>query len=332
MISGGLEVGWPVVFCLWTQSPYVILYALAFYITLFWVAPALHKDQAQFIIRKVVIIAGYSLVYMGINRVIPEWEDGHSVFYDYTIRSEIEESILVLVFIWIPAYGLYYNKISVAKIKKVADEEVKLAQAREHLVRNRLKLYKSEFNAHLTFNTLSLIYSRAVDNAEVSEPILLLSDILRYNTTIDADQVVPLRSEIAHLQNFIKIHKIIYPDIAIEFSVEGAVFYLQVLPRIFINFVENAIKYGAGDNQDVPIQITLCVDEKGSIEFRVRNRKISIYAPKNSTGKGHHITTQTLETFYDERFSLDITEDSNWYEAYLRITPQENELLLEPAV
>ena len=331
MISGGLGADWPVIFSIWTQSPYVVSYALTFYITLFWVAPALHENRVQFSVRKVAIIVGYSLMYMGLNRIIPEWENGSSVFHDYTIQSEIEESIVMLIYIWIPAYGLYYNKISVIKIKKVADEEVRLALDRERLVRNRLKLYKSEFNAHLTFNTLSLIYSRAIDNTEVSEPILLLSDILRYNTAIDADRVVPLTDEITHLRNFIRIHRIIYPDIAIEFRVEGETSHLTVLPRIFINYVENAIKYGAGDNCDSSVRIMLCTDEDGSIEFRVRNRKRSVYILKNSTGKGHYITTQTLEAFYGDRFSLDITEDDHWYEAYLRITPHTNELRLEPA-
>ena len=330
MISGGLDADWPVVFCLWTQSPYVISYIATFYITLFWVAPALHQNRVYFIIKKAVVVIGYSLIYMGLNRVIPEWENGSSVFYDYTIRSEIEESIIMLIFIWIPVYGLYYNRIGVIKIQQAADQRVKLARDRARLVQNRLKLYKNAFNAHLTFNTLSLIYSRSVDNIGVSEPILLLSDILRYNTAIDADRAVPLADEVTHLRNFIRIHQIIYPDIAIEFSVEGDIDHLTVLPRVFINYVENAIKYGASDNQDFPIQIVLRTDEH--IDFRVRNRKRSIYIHQSTTGKGNRITTQTLKAFYEDRFQLNITEDQDWYEAHLRITPIENEILLKQAV
>lgn len=285
MVSGGLDDGWPVVFSLWTQSPYVVSYALVFYATLFWVAPLLHKSRVQFAVRKALIIVGYTLVYMGLNRIIPEWENGISIFYEYTLRSEIEESVVMLIFIWIPAYGLYYHKIGIIKVRKMAEEKVKLAHAREYLACNRLKLYKSDFNAHLTFNTLSLIYTRALHDTQISEPILLLSDILRYNTTIEADRVVALSTEITHLRNFIRIHQIIYPDIAIEFSVNGEVDYLRVLPRIFVNFVENAVKHGAGDNQDFPIQVTLDTDE--CIDFKVRNRKGIAYADSDTSKKGH---------------------------------------------
>ena len=318
MVSGGLDAGWPVGFSLWTQTPYVVSYALVFYITLFWVAPMLHRNKVQLIIRSFVVAVGYLLVYMGLNRIIPEWEDGSSVFYEYTVASEVEESVVMLIFIWLPVYGLYYNRISILRVKEVAEEEVKLAQ-------NRLKLYKSEFNAHLTFNTLSLIYSRAVGDTTVAEPILLLSDILRYNTTIEADRVVPLSSEITHLQNFIRIHQIIYPDIFIEFSIQGEVDNLSVLPRVFVNFVENAVKHGIGNHRDFPIEVTLCTTER--IDFSVRNKKRSTYPSEKSTRKGHYLTTQTLKAFYGDLFDLKIIESKEWYEAHLSITISENKLL-----
>ena len=330
MVSGGLDAGWPVFFSFWTQSPYVVLYALTYYITLFWTAPSLHQNELRFAGRTAVTVIGYTLLYMGMNRVIPEWEDGKSVFYDYTINSEIEESILILIFIGIPAFGLYYNKINIAKAKRIAHEEVRLSHVREHLAQNKLKLYKSEFNAHLTFNTLSLIYTRALDNSEVAEPILLLSDILRYNTTVEADRVVALSSEITHLQNFIRIHRILYPDIAVEFSVEGEVAHIRVLPRIFINFVENAIKHGAGNNCDYPIRVTLRVDEH--IYFNVKNRKRTVFVLQNTTKKGHQITLQTLQAFYGDQFSLEINENEEWYEASLKISIPEDKLLTKQAM
>ncbi len=176
--------------------------------------------------------------------------------------------------------------------------------------------YKSQFNAHLTVNTLSHVYDKVIEQEEAAQSVLLLSDILRYNTAAKVDRPVNLDTEINYLRNFIRIHQIIYPQLYIRFTTEGDTRRFEILPRILVSFVENAIKHGAGNDPDFPISITLQVHE--TLEFTVFNR-VRTSTKAESTQVGLEITQQTLNAFYGSEHKLKIEQEDGIYRVYLTI-------------
>ncbi|MGD1894598.1 MAG: sensor histidine kinase [Cyclobacteriaceae bacterium] len=253
------------------------------------------------------------------NRVLPEFKTFERSIPDYPISTDVIDAIPLLVLIWVAAYGLYYSKYGISLVRTNSQKEVRLAEKQEQLVRQELQFYKSQFNAHLTFNTLSHIYDKVIDQKEAAQSVLLLSDILRYNTAARVDMPVNLDQEITYLQNFIRVHQIIYPQLHIRFTSEGDTQNFEILPRILVNFVENAIKHGTGNDPDFPISIILRVHE--TMEFTVINRMKATKTVK-STQVGLEITQQTLNTFYGANHTLNIEQKDDLYQVHLTIIPE----------
>ena len=80
MVSGGIEFGWPVWFSIWTQTPYVVVYGTAFYLTLFYSSPQLHINKITFSLRNLWIGLLFIVMYCLCNRLIPEYETFHNSF------------------------------------------------------------------------------------------------------------------------------------------------------------------------------------------------------------------------------------------------------------
>jgi hypothetical protein len=324
MVSGGIEVGWPLGFSIWTQTPYVILFVITFYFTLHKVCPKLHLSKKQQFLGHTAVGVFFICIYGLFNRLIPEYGAVWEGLLDYPIREDVADAMFLLIFIWIPAYGLYYSKYNLMLTRQNSQKAIQLAQRQEQLSRQALQLYKSQFSAHLTFNTLSHIYDKIMDQEEAAEPILLLSNILRYNTAAKADGEVKLVTEINYLQDFIRIHQIIYPDLNIQLRVQGDPEHFCILPRILINYVENAIKHGVGNDPAFPITITLSLYEH--IAFEVIN-KVRASLPAEGTRMGLEITQKTLEAFYGPRHTLSIEQRQLAYKVCLKIFPSKNPVL-----
>ena len=326
MVSGGLEIGWPLLFSIWTQTPYVLLIGFIFYASYYKVCPWLHKNKTKLIVSHLLIGILFIAIYTLLNRIVPEYETFGQPIPDYPISTDVVDAMSLLVLIWVAAYGLYYSKYGISLDRINSQKAVQLAEKQEQLVRQELQFYKSQFNAHLTFNTLSHIYDKVIDQEEAAQSVLLLSDILRYNTTARVDMPVNLDQEITYLQNFIRVHQIIYPQLHIRFTSEGDTQSFEILPRILINFVENAIKHGTGNDPDFPISIILKVHER--LEFTVINRIKSTTTVK-STQLGIEITKQTLDAFYGVNHTLNIQQKDELYQVHLTIIPlKENEWAL----
>ena len=320
MVSGGIEVGWPLWFSIWTQTTYVAVYGIAFYLTLLYASPQLHKNRMSFLLRNVWVSFLFIAMYCLCNRLIPEYETIDEGMPHYPISSDILEAITTYVLIWIPAYGSYHSRYAIALVRKTSEKAVELAQTQEKLIRQELQFYKSQFNAHLTFNTLSHIYDKVIEQEEAAQSVLLLSDILRYNTAAKVDRPVNLNTEINYLRNFIRIHQIIYPQLCIQLILEGDTQRFEVLPRILVSFVENAIKHGAGNDPNVPIVITLRAYEV--LEFTVVN-KVRASTKAESTQMGLDITRQTLDAFYGSEHMLKIEQQNDIYRVNLTISSSE---------
>ncbi|WPP51761.1 sensor histidine kinase [Catalinimonas niigatensis] len=325
MVSGGIQVDWPLWFSIWTQTPYVIVFGITFYLTLYHVCPKLHENKINLLTGHLLVGGLFMLLYSFCNRVIPEYGNQWEGILDYPFSEDIVEAMNMLIFIWIPAYGLYYSKHGIALTKRNSLKAIELAQTQEQLARQELQFYKSQFNAHLTFNTLSHIYSKIMEQEEAAQPILLLSEILRYNTATKADSLVKLDTEISYLHNFIQIHKTIYPDLHIIFNIYGDTRNFLMLPRILVNFVENAIKHGVGNDPDFPITITLSAND--FLEFKVVN-KIRSSASASSTRVGLEITQQTLRAFYHQHHTLKIDQNQAIYSVSLKIFSAKDPVLV----
>ena len=296
-----------------TQTSLFAVYIIFFYLLLFYAWFRWHVNKLRSIIYNLMVVLVLLPLYL-----LPGYLEVTYVGRGTLVLSnEIVSWGVVVILLEIVALGVYLQKYSIEKIKASSQKEVELARQREEMITQELAFYKSEFNTHITFNALSHIYAKVMDDPAVASPILMLSDILRYNLKVKANQEVPIEQEVSYLRTFIDLYNTLFPGLEIDFRTEGCFGEVTVLPRIFINFVENAIKHGVRNDPDHPIVVSLVVEQ--DIVFMVKNRKTLKDKGTISTLTGLKNTKQTLEVYYPGRYILDIEDTDHWYAVRLVI-------------
>jgi two-component system LytT family sensor kinase len=183
------------------------------------------------------------------------------------------------------------------------------------------KFLKSQINPHFLHNTLNFLYARSLPySEELSEGILTLSDIMRYalNEATGSDDKAPLKDEIEHVRNVIKINQLRFSNnLHVNFNVTGVVNGIEVIPFLLITVVENAFKHGDLQCIEHPIEIKLIL-EHNQLYFYCHNKKKT--GPKEmSTGLGLDNIRNRLDFAYGRNYKLQVREDAEFYTTELTI-------------
>jgi LytS/YehU family sensor histidine kinase len=183
------------------------------------------------------------------------------------------------------------------------------------------KFLKSQINPHFLHNTLNFLYAKSLPySAELSEGILTLSDIMRYalNEAAGSDDKAPLKDEIEHVRNVIKINQLRFSNnLHVNFEVQGVINGAEIIPFVLITIVENAFKHGDLQKPEYPIEIKLNV-EQNRLHFYCRNKKKT--GPKDiSTGLGLDNIRNRLQFAYGNNYKLLIKDDTDFYTTELTI-------------
>ena len=184
-----------------------------------------------------------------------------------------------------------------------------------------LNFLKAQINPHFLHNTLNFLYAKSLPySPELSEGILTLSDIMRYALSEGnaRDGKAPLKDEIEHVWNVIKINQLRFSNkLNVDFTVNGPVETLHIIPFVLITIVENAFKHGDLKSQENPIVINLEVTGN-SLKFSCRNRKKT--GPKElSTGVGLDNIKKRLVLAYGTGYQFNIKDEPEFYTTELTI-------------
>ena len=204
------------------------------------------------------------------------------------------------------------NRTEKGERRKATNSERREKQATQ----KELAFLKSQFNAHMTFNVLTDVYSKVYGvNQEAARALELLSDILRYSVDYEATQRIPVGVEIDCIRRFVELQRLLNQSVCVEFTCEGD-YEKEIFPRILIGLVENAFKHGISDDPDRPLRVRLSV--KGDIRFEVENAK-SKHRPASSHGIGTQNMKQMLDLHYKGCYQLHIEESDSSYLCQLRL-------------
>ncbi len=137
-------------------------------------------------------------------------------------------------------------------IKIVSDWVVQTRRKSELETRafqSELNLLKSQINPHFLFNTLNSLYALTLKKSDVAPEIVLrLSEMMRYMLYECNIPLVPVSKEVDYIRNYLYLEKIRHAKIDVNFEVETEDEHLEVAPLIFMAFIENAFKHGAGNH------------------------------------------------------------------------------------
>ncbi len=186
-----------------------------------------------------------------------------------------------------------------------------------------LKLLKTQLNPHFLFNTLNNIYSLSFTSSPAtSQSIARLGDILDHILYRCNSQYVPLKAEIALVNNYIELEKLRYDErLTVNFKTEIE-HEVNIAPLILLSLVENAFKHGASDDAGAPvININLFANEENFI-FKVSNTVAEQGIASNKIPAeriGLNNLRRQLDLIYGDNYVLDATKEDNYFRVQLTI-------------
>lgn len=184
-----------------------------------------------------------------------------------------------------------------------------------------LAAIKYQINPHFLFNSLSFIYSKTVPlSEEVSNAVLLLSDIMRYalGKEEDSEGKAALSQEITHLKNVIEINQMRFNNkLSIQYSEQISNPKARITPLVLITLVENAFKHGDLLDPANPLVVRTEADD-ARIKFYISNKKKK-GTKELSTGIGLNNVKKRLQLMYADKYTFSVKENEDFYTVELTI-------------
>ncbi len=199
--------------------------------------------------------------------------------------------------------------------------EQKQSEIEKQRVKAQLSNLQSQISPHFFMNTLNNIHALVdVDSVRAKQTIIELSGLMDY-LIYDADklELVSLQRELDFINNYINLMRIRFPEeVRVSISYNGSVPVVKIPPLLFLNFIENAFKYGVDSELEsyIDIEFSFCND---TIKVVVINSNHSENVKRDRGGVGISNSRKRLGLLYGNRYTLDIIEDKNQYTVNLEI-------------
>ena len=214
--------------------------------------------------------------------------------------------LLRFLIVFIAAFALrFYQKMKQIKVEQIASELANL---------------KAQINPHFLFNTLNAIYALALTKSDkTADYISKLSSMMRYSLSKTSAEKVLLENEIDYIKNYIALQKIRLTETThVNFTIQGQIDEQQIPPLLFIDFIENAFKYGVSNEMETEVKIQFVVEEN-TVSMYVSNEKVnqSSLLPSNEIGLKN--IKRRMDLIYQNNYHLKIENSEKKFEVNLMI-------------
>ena len=124
------------------------------------------------------------------------------------------------------------------------------------------------------------------------------------------------------MKNYISLEKLrLDNSIPIKFDIQGDTESIQIVPLIFITFLENAFKHGVSNNSvNAFVNISIKIDNKSCI-YIVENSKLSknLEASNEKSGIGLQNVNRRLDLSYPDKYQLNVVQNEESYQVTLHL-------------
>ncbi len=183
-------------------------------------------------------------------------------------------------------------------------------------LRAELDSLRNQLHPHFLFNTLNSLYSLTLHQSkQAPQMVVRLSELLRYILTDCNQPVVPLKTEIALLTNYIELEKIrVGERLDVSIRVPSNTEQYSITPLLLLPFIENSFKHGIREQAEVA-WISVFVDVRDDqLQFQLVNGKSPHPDPlKISTGIGLQNVQKRLDLLYPDQYKLKLTETDDTF-------------------
>ncbi len=270
-------------------------YALLLYI---WPHIFMKRKLISFLLLIIVVFFFICIYYAQVEILIPYF-GGHLRWTGEPFNFLFKKIFGNFSYILFASLGSYLNWRGIIQVETDLETDKKIIEA-------ELRLLKSQFHSHLTFNFLNYCYNKIrYFSPETASSVEEFSDMLRYSLNDRGEDKISLIKEIKYIENCISFQKCLTDEAYVKFNYKGEIDNAYILPRILAVFIENSFKHGVLNDSKNPINIFIN-SSNDEISFHIKNRKNNqIYT---ESGIGIQNIRQILQLFYPQRHELNIID------------------------
>lgn len=198
-------------------------------------------------------------------------------------------------------------------IQNVVQTKIKLLHREAELT-----FLKQQLSPHFLLNAINNLYGTALVSPEIiTDKILELSDLLRYQIEATTKETVCVTDEMDFIENYINYTNYKTNDLQITNFVKGEERLFRIPPLLFLPLIENAIKYSA--EAEHPIIDIAWHFETENLGFCIKNSYLSQGSAINGTKIGLENLQKRLEIL-NVKHALTINTDTlNIYQIQLKL-------------
>jgi two-component system sensor histidine kinase YesM len=205
--------------------------------------------------------------------------------------------------------------IMVGKIKELMTQVV---SDQEQKRKSEINALQAQINPHFLYNTLDSIVWMAESNRS-KEVVVMTSALAKlFRSSISkGEELVPIKTEIEHITNYLKIQKMRYSNkldylIEIQDSVREHLTIKVILQPIVENAIYHGIKKKRGPgwikikSEETDTEIMLIVEDNGSGMDEETYRRLLFPTPKRTEGRGVGVPNvhERLQLYFGAQYGL----------------------------
>ncbi|HEY0054431.1 MAG TPA: histidine kinase [Pedobacter sp.] len=311
-----------------------------YWVSLYYIELIIHQEKEELAVAATIgffvcLYAGryLSQVWVSYNKEIPNYFliilgcfiAGIVVWFlvhaDFPLQGRPALNILLY---WLSFFVLGLALGMLIKFLRINQQYLEEAKTSSAHNKSELQLLQSQLSPHFLFNTLNNLYGISLTRHEKIPPLLLkLSELLRYSVYEAKELFVPLKDEIAYINNYIDFEKIrVGERLIINFSLDQIDPTIKIAPMLLIVFIENAFKHSKNStdkNIDVDIELKTWAN---SILFSVKNSyQVNKDTPIQDkySGLGLDNARKRLDLLYPNRYDLKVDCRDGFYQIMLQL-------------
>ncbi|MEZ5030094.1 MAG: histidine kinase [Saprospiraceae bacterium] len=307
--------GIPFFFALGNELLRIMFYAILVYINIYVLIPRFLSD------RKLLIYGG--LLVLLVLVVTPLMI--YLFYWKYHNYPDLQAQVLQHQAGY---YLLNFLITSTFTVFKIISDWIRGEREKRRIqtqtMQSELRFLKSQINPHFLFNTLNSLYALTIKKSDLAPEIVLrLADMMRYMLYECNEKWVPLRREIAYVENYLELEKLRHGSKAdVTFQTDGEVNDQRIAPLMFIPFLENSFKHGLARSLSTGfVHVHLHVGSD-HVVFMIENSKADTQPqPEARTFGGIGLTNvrKRLEMLYPGQHELLIEHDPLTYRVRLTL-------------
>ncbi|WP_083927721.1 sensor histidine kinase [Niabella aurantiaca] len=198
-------------------------------------------------------------------------------------------------------------------------QQLLIQQIRVEKLNAEVDFLRAQVNPHFLFNALNTLYALTLKKSdEAPEVVLKLSELMEYMLYESNEECIPLKKELAYLQNYIELERLRSDRQAdIRITVNGAADQCLLPPFLILPLLENAIKHGLGTAGNKAF-LHLHINTGTVLDLRLANSRSDAAATRKG-GIGLQNLKKRLELLYPGRHELRTAEPPGAYIVTLKI-------------